>query len=513
MDGRIVLLQLMYSLKVLSFQVARFGLEREVIQYLSPADIDQNPFLEQNSVVQDLEKLLKKPDANGTIKERCTELQAIIQHDFQSIEYIRQHHSDNGTSLHQTYTLVVLSNKLDRMSLILGVIDTDHEFNTANFVTFFKMLVRNENRKNSLREFLSRCLGYLAYQIAEHKGYKGSYYITSTPKEYRKMVWSAMMGGVIISFVAVLKNLITKINLPIFWHGFTYSLNYSVGFVLIDATGSTLATKQPAFTASAVASSLDTRQNTRKPNLYNLALTVAKVSRSQIASFIGNLLIVFPGAYLLAWLYHLITHSRILDTDQAWAALEHEHPWHSLSLLYACNTGFFLFLSGIIGGYVQNKIRFGHISDRLKNHPLLSATSSPDKLSRRSRYIEKNAGTVIGNIALGFMLGMSSMVSKILGVPFDIRHITISSGNVSIAAYSLGIENIPATYMLTIFLGVLGVGFFNFLVSFSLAFIVAVKSRGVHLKDYPEFLGILGRYFWKRPLDFVRPRRHLPETE
>ena len=41
--------------------------------------------------------------------------------------------------------------------------------------------------------------------------------------------------------------------------------------------------------------------------------------------------------------------------------LQDQHPWHSLSLLYACNAGFFLFLSGIIAGYVQNKIHFGHI--------------------------------------------------------------------------------------------------------------------------------------------------------
>ena len=94
-------------------------------------------------------------------------------------------------------------------------------------------------------------------------------------------------------------------------------MNYSIGFLIIDATGSTLATKQPAFTASAVASSLDTKGNTYKPNLYNLAITVAKVSRSQIASFIGNLLIVFPGTFLLAWLYDLITKTKILEGDKA----------------------------------------------------------------------------------------------------------------------------------------------------------------------------------------------------
>ncbi len=58
---------------------------------------------------------------------------------------------------------------------------------------------------------------------------------------------------------------------------------------------------------------------------------------------------------------------------------------------------------------------------------------------------------MIGNISLGFMLGMSSIVNKILGIPFDIRHITISAGNVSIALYGLGIRNVPLTYLISNF--------------------------------------------------------------
>jgi len=105
------------------------------------------------------------------------------------------------------------------------------------------------------------------------------------------------------------------------------------------------------------------------------------------------------------------------------------------------------------------------------------------------------------------MLGMAGLVVNIFGIPFDIRHITISAGNVSIAVYGLGIDQVRPLYLLTVVLGVVGIGFMNFLVSFSLAFIVAVKSRGVHMRDYPEFLGILWRYVRKKPLDFIRPQR------
>jgi len=511
-DDKHILLQLMQSLKMLSVQIASLGLEKEVRKYLQAKSLDENPFLVQTDLIRKIEKSFIAGD-ELELTSAGEKLNALINRGIGSIEFIRQNHSDDGTSIHQTYILLILSYKLSRIELIMDILGDNSQFNSDRFISFFKMLVRNENTRNSIREFLSQSLGYVAYQIAEHKGSKGNHYITASGKEYNKMVWSAMKGGGITAFISIFKNLLTAVELPIFWHGFAYSMNYSIGFLLIDATGSTLATKQPAFTASAVASSLDTKGNTYKPNLYNLAITVARVSRSQIASFIGNLLLVIPGSFFLAWIYDLITKTKILEGEKASAMLESQHPWHSLSLLYACNTGVFLFLSGIIAGYVQNKIRYGKIGARLMNHPWWRHGASREKRQHRVKFIEKNAGMMIGNISLGFMLGMSSIVSTILGIPFDIRHITISAGNVSIAVYGLGIQNIPTGYLIVIFLGVLGIGFLNFLVSFSLAFIVAIKSRGVQLRDYPEFLGILGRYFLKKPMDFLRPRRQLSEAD
>ena len=69
------------------------------------------------------------------------------------------------------------------MQLVVDVLDADNKFDTGRFVDIFRLLVRNEKRKNSIREFLSQGVGYIAYQIAEHKGTKGHAYITSTRKE------------------------------------------------------------------------------------------------------------------------------------------------------------------------------------------------------------------------------------------------------------------------------------------------------------------------------------------
>jgi len=511
-DDQRILRQLLIALNTLSFQIAQLGLEKEVLNYIPEQYREENPFVLQNYLIHDLEERLSDQDNR---RESLTELSSILKQRiawcYECVEHVRENHGEVGASLHQTYMLLLLQNRLERISILIDLLDTDHRFDVGGFVDFFRMLIRNENRKNSILEFMSQSLGYLAYQIAEHKGAKGSKYITSTWAEYRGMIKSAMGGGAWVCLVVLTKNLLIKLPMAIFWHGFAYSVNYSLGFILIEETHTTLATKQPAFTASAVASSLDTRKNTNQPNLYNLAVTVAKVSRSQIASFAGNLIIVFPGTWLLAWGYDKIFGHKLVSGAPALKMLMDQHPWQSLSLLYACNTGVFLFLSGIIAGYIQNQIKYGHIARRLQTHPVLRLSMRAERLKRLSVYVENHAGTLVGNICLGFFLGMAGFWSEIFGIHFDIRHITISAGNMSLAVYGLGFRNLNPWYLATVFGGVLGIGFLNFLVSFSLAFIVAVRSRGIRLREYPEFLGILWRYFRSSPLDFIRPRRRLVE--
>jgi site-specific recombinase len=273
----------------------------------------------------------------------------------------------------------------------------------------------------------------------------------------------------------------------------------------MQSAGSTLATKQPAFTASAIAASLDSSKFSGRPDLYSLALTIARTCRSQIASFAGNLLVVFPLTYLLAFLFDASTGVKIATGAEADALLQAQHPFESLALLYACFTGFFLFLSGLIAGWVENYVVYAQLTDRVRFHPVLTQTLSKKQLNYLVNLVQNNLGSLAGSISLGFFLGMSGAIGKMLSLPFDIRHITISAGNTAIGFYGLN-HQVPTKYLFTIIAGVLLIGLLNFLVSFGLAFYVAVKSRGIRLKDYPEFLGILRRYFLFYPTDFIHPR-------
>jgi site-specific recombinase len=501
--------QVLISMEILSARVAQLGWEKEISDHLFTGPLKRdNPFMVQQLHIHALQGAFEDKEFN-ILKLKAEKAKKSLETCLDKIEMIRENTHDKGASLSQTFILYQIDQKLNRLLLLLDFIDADEKINNTSMADYFIKVVRNENRKNSIREVLSQTTGYLAYQIAEQKGKKGNTYITSSPAEYRNMIFSAMKGGFIVCFMVIIKSLLGFLKLAPFWQGFVYSLNYSAGFVLIEETHSTLATKQPAFTANAVAGSIDRKVNEESPKLYNLAVTLSKVSRSQFASYVGNLIVVFPGTYLMVWLLDLVFGYKIAEGEKAMEMLESLHPWHSLSLLFACNTGVFLFLSGLIAGYVQNKMKFGRIGDRIVQHPALRFYFSRQRLQKIAHYWEYHAGTIIGSICLGFFLGMSGFIGKIFGIPFDIRHITIAAGNTSIGLYGISWDMISKSYLAIIILGVLGIGFLNFLVSFSLALYVAMRSRGIRINDFPEFMGILWRYFKSHPMDFIRPRKRI----
>ena len=495
--------QLKQALQLLSYRITTLGLEKEITQrYENPGDA-VFPFLEQNRLVN--EYLFRSKSGLDEFSQRIllANITEALHNCNQSIQWIKDQRIIYGTSLAQTYIITRLKQQIDRQFIILDVLDMDSNFDTGRFVDYFKTVVHNENRKNSIKELMSENTSYLAYQIAEHGGRTGEKFITTTRKEFWRMFQSAMGGGIIISFIGIIKNLLAKMTVAPFWQGFLYSTNYSIGFILIQDTGSTLATKQPAYTANNVASSFDVQKVGEEPDLRNLAITVAKVSRTQLASFTGNLIVVFPLTYLLAWLFFRSTGTMIASGEAAQKLLTDQQPFHSLALLYACFTGFFLFLSGLIAGYVENYVVYGKIADRLRNLSSFKNNFSEKRRYKIIHYLENNLGSLIGNISLGFFLGMAGFFGKTFGVPFDIRHITISAANTAIGFFGLDHQVSAKEIWYTVF-GVAGIGFLNFAVSFGLAFIVAVKSRGIRLRDYTEFAGILWRYLKKHPGDFVK---------
>ena len=498
--------QLFASLRSLSIQASALGLERTVTDKLGPDKRTHNSFIEQGLV---LLSILESMRALGEYKPNYDQLDRFTRELTRcraEIRLARRKALTQGVGLKETYSFLRLGWIIDRMELIIDIINGDEHLDLTNFVGYFKSVVEYENTKNKLRAHIGQTVELLAYRVAEHEQNTGEHYITSSKKEYKAMFKSASKGGFIISFTAIFKNLLHALHLAPFWQSFTYSINYALGFIMIQVTGATLATKQPAMTASTIAKSL-TGKRVEGKEMAELAITISKVMRSQTASFMGNLLVVFPMTFALAALFHFIFGVKLASGEAAQALLDQQSPIRSLSILYACYTGVFLFLSGIISGFFDNKVIYAKIPDRIKAHPILRVIVPKKALYRSADYIGKNLGLLAGNLCLGFFLGFAAFFGYIFGLPFDIRHITIAAGNFAIGLYGLGTEALLGDVIWSV-IGVFLIGFFNFLVSFFLAFYVAVRSRGIKLRQYPSIIRYLNIMLKKYPLDFIRPPKN-----
>jgi len=515
--------KLLNALLVLSHKLAAMGTEPDVIARLPAAGDEKHstvekslPFLEQNrELVLYIERIRAQDFAPSEAEsDDVRHALVMLSQCEDSVEYIRRHRHSSGASLSLTYQLQRIIQHIQRIRLLVNLTYKPSaeapDTLQIHLVRLWKEVVEAEDTDHNLAKHIAHNTRLLAFQIAENAAKTGEHYITTNRKEFIAFFTSSMGGGLIVAFMTCLKLWITYGHLPPFGEALFYSLNYALGFMLIHIVGFKLATKQPAMTASAIAESLDVRRKTVSSgeiSLQNLVETIARISRSQLVSFAGNVVVAFPVACVLASLYYLFADSPMADITKAHKMIHELHPFTSLSLIHAGIAGVFLFLSGLISGYYDNSVVFNNIPERVRQHPVLRRILSKQRLERFANYVENNLGALAGNFFFGFMLGTVSNIGFILGLPLDIRHITFAAASFAVATMSLIFVGEPmstATILWTV-LGIVGIGAMNFLVSFSLALLVAIRSRNVNFRQTTELVSLLGKYFRTNTREFFFP--------
>ena len=500
--------QLESAVNILSYRIAAAGIEEEMTIRAGEDGALITPFLEQNREINELLMSLQNKDLTKA-EEDYAQAMVMLGQCRDNIKSLDKAATANGASLQQTFILNKSSILIDRLCVILSLLyEMEEHAKIDGFLNLIKSIIILEAKPRKLRDFLNRNTQLIAYRITENKRKTGEHYITSGMAEYWEMFMSAAGGGFIISFMVIIKMMLHHAELPPLWEGLLYSLNYAGGFVLVHILGFTVATKQPAMTAAYIAASLDEAKSD-DDGYENFGVMIAAVSRSQLASFAGNLLVVFPFSLFWILLVHVFWGNLFLDEPAAQHLLDSVHPIFSLSILYAALAGFYLFLAGLISGFGDNKVIVSHIGLRLLHHPWLSKTFSPEKLTKIVSYTELNLGPILGNIAVGFMLGMTAFFGHITGLPLDIRHVTFSAGNLALGLFGtrFQVSGMEVCAMLT---GLFLIGLVNFLVSFSFALQVAIRSRGLSLKNYPNLVKSVFRYFRKHPKEFFWPVKSEP---
>ena len=518
-DEQKTLTEILLAIQVLSYRISAIGIEPELIRIYSDVKAFESPFLMQNvELHRYLDGYMRHLNGDPTPIEDASHVLVMLEQCQDVVKKIRNSTLRLGTSISVTYRLVRLDQHLDRLHKLLSLVDVG----TAGASTAGKRsiglelgleLIEAHNRKYTVRDLFAANINLLARNITENASRTGEHYIAEDRREYAAMYRSAAGAGFIIGFMSMIKILFSYLRAAPLVEAFLFSMNYSLGFMFIHVLHFTVATKQPAMTASRIAAGLHSRDG-RNIDLDSLTELIVKVIRTQFVAVLGNLTIAFPVAYLLAYGYFVASGHHFVTPDKAQHLLHDIDPFSSLALFHAAIAGVCLFLAGLISGYYDNKALYTRMSQRVARARWLVRLLGKTRTARLGDYLENGLGGLMGNFYFGILLGTIGTIGFLIGLPIDIRHITFSATNFAIAL--VGLDHAVSWGVIAVSsFGVLAIGTVNLWVSFSLALFVALRSRQVKFRHGWPLLKSLCRRFLKKPVDFFIPPKtaQLPEEQ
>lgn len=497
--------EMIFAMNILSWRATGMAMEVEVVRMAPQYRNFDNPFLALQNELEDLAaELEKNPDLQLHSKDsRYKQIKIYTEQCLEFVNIAFKNSSKYGISGKINQSLLKIRQQMQRVYDIVNllVIDTEEDILIKSKQLIFNIL-SYKSHKNNISELINDSTRLISHLITNHTAETGAHYITSTRKEYMKMFYKASGGGIIVGALCVLKMLYGYIPGSDFSHAFLYSMNYAMGFVMIYLMGFTLATKQPAMTAATMTKVLSEEGNTKNDRT-EFAHLVSKLFRSQFIAFVGNVLLSFPIA--LAIIYGLdVFFSQNLAVDRSDKLLKDLDPFHSKAILHASIAGFYLFISGIISGNIGNNSVFFQIPERIAKSLSIRRLFGAKFAKGLSKYYAKNWPGIVSNFWFGVFLGATAPVGLFFGLDLDIRHITFAAGNFAIGLYGKDFSVDSYTFWIS-FVTVFLIGFFNFLVSFSLSMFLAFRSRKLNFGQVSEIYKEIFRYFFKNPLKFFLP--------
>jgi site-specific recombinase len=209
--------------------------------------------------------------------------------------------------------------------------------------------------------------------------------------------------------------------------------------------------------------------------------------------------VALPVALLLGWLYRHGYGAPVLDDGGAAYQLDGLRPFAGLALLYAAIARVWLFVSGLIAGYFDNRAARLELGARLRGHPVLARLLSEPRRERLGAYLETNYGALAGNFLFGVLLGVTGYVGYLAGLPLDVRHVAFSSAN---RGYVASRQDGWGPWLVG-YLGYVLFGMVNLWVSFGLALSVALRARGARLGGLAQLLRSYVGEVLRRPRDLL----------
>lgn len=422
------------------------------------------------------------------------------------------HLDRNGISVNLVFQLRQLRGRVLRVRTLLDCLMSEHP--QRHTVHLFAHLVRVGQERRSVRALIAANSSMLAAKVAERSSETGEHYITRTRAEYMQMLRDAAGGGAVMSITTLMKFVVLSMSLSAFWSGFYAGLNYALSFVLIQLLHWTVATKQPAMTAPAMAAKL--KELGAPGAVEGFVDEVAHLVRSQVAAIFGNLALVVPAVLLISTGLWLALGAPMIDATVA------EHVLHDLTLLgptalFAALTGVLLFASSIIAGWTENWFVLHRLDSAIRYNPKVTAKLGRFRADRWATFMRHNISGLAANVSLGLMLGLVPAFAAFFGLGLEVRHVTLSTGQLAAAAASLGPDIFHSSPFWWCAAGIAITGALNVGVSFYFAFMLALRAHNVSGVDRSRIYQAirhrirtrLGSFFWPaRPTEPAKDTTH-----
>jgi len=481
--------EVLYALEMLSIWVAAEELEPDLMR------IDKR-LTEADSSFVALQREMQKLITSGWQHLEnpavplydADHLWVMLDQCYEQVARLRRRGAGSGSSISLAHLLERLDQTLNRLeSLLTLLVKPASPQGSSNAAPLINHLLLANIEKQGVKALWKSSTWMLSRSITQNKSDHGEHYIARDRSNYFALMRSAAGAGVIIALLALIKIGIESLALSSGLTAILVSLNYGLGFVLVHLLHFTIATKQPSMTAASFASEVERGENGRATNR-KLAGLLIEVNRSQWAAVWGNVttavLVAVSFTFLVTWLFN----RPLLDAEQVTYQLAALSPITGLALFYAAIAGVWLFCSGIIAGFFDNRADYLEMRERLRYHPIMLRLFNEERRGRVADYLHDNYGALAGNFFFGVLLGMTGYLGYLTGLPLDIRHVAFSSANLGYAATSGSLSLWEGIYYLFL---VLMIGFVNLWVSFALALSVALRARNTEISSFKSFFSKL----------------------
>jgi site-specific recombinase len=408
-----------------------------------------------------------------------------------------------GVSADLVFDLKSIELSLDRMDAIADVYAAEsREASVQAARKLFDQLATGQLADLRLRPLLSQNLNLLARKMVERTGVGGEHYIAHSRSDYWLMWRAALGGGLLTVFTAALKMSIIGKHFPLFVEGFFVGSDYAVSFVLLQVFGLVLATKQPSMTAATFAGIV--RRNRGTARWVKISAFVADITRSQLAAALGNIVAVVVGAIAFDKLWQRMFLKPYLPAKSAEHVYQTLHPFTSGTAFFAILTGIILWMAAMIGGWCENFSVYHRVTEAIAEHPF-GLRVGRLRLRKWADVLERDLAGWTTSISLGYLLGFTPVVASFFGLHLDVRHVTLTTGTLALAAARFGTSSFGKDWFYWA-VGGIGITFvLNLGVSFSIAAFVALRAYDVPRQEQKELVVFILKSFLRSPLKFILP--------